>query len=859
MKDASAVPAAREHAAERSSAGGGGAARSGDARGSLLSLGSAIGNRRLGQALHSTLRMGGAGDAAEREAERAADRAVGAAPRGPADARPSDAGASLSAAPPLVHEVLGRPGEPLRHDLRAFMEGRLGGDFGDVRVHTDADAARSARAVGARAYAVGPRVVFGPGEYAPGTAAGRRLVAHELAHVRQGEAGVLRRATYETRGTTFTGTNLQSRIDPGYWISRTLDHFALTVDPRMNADPEERDAVLAAVWALPPPTRVTSTDTRVIPIAPRPLPAPPAAPAAPGSAAPTAAAPAAPPTAPALAYRVTFTRPAGTGAKPGLELAFVNSGAGTVPVAAPAAPAAYQPTQPGMSFSGFPAGTTGNDFDAYFATYPQEHRALFQWLENTAPATFDQVVTTETRGARTAAPVTHRSVLHARGTRTGTGSSAGFSGLVISLVSQGTADAVQTVASSYRDRDAGDWRLEQLQARTPAANRLGTVSGLGAVPAAELPAVKLAVGDYFDRSTFPVRNAEVDAQIPIGSTGTTVLYTFVYGAANDVAVTRVGPVGTGTGQVDVNRVGMERVRGFPGRTAANSALRSWWTTRYPQGGALPAPVPAPAPPQGTQPDAAQVAQQQLQENLALMTAMEGLITAGIASAGWFDANWGIEVLDAAGTATRLDTLHHVPAAFRADTIDFAATDLRMLELALQTLTDGELTRLRGVKLGRKTASLSRNGATYSAGGAGQYGVTLMDQPAGGTRSVTVLYFAPLYANNDALFTGGTAANALPAVVMNLLHELGHATDYQGAGPAAAFNAWRAQHPQTSPTWYAASGPGTEFFPEAFALYHSDPRWLCANAPLVYAWFDELARTGTPPAATAQLTPPATCP
>jgi hypothetical protein len=65
------------------------------------------------------------------------------------------------------------------------METRFGHDFSQVRVHTDARAAESARAVNANAYTVGSNVVFGEGRYAPRSVAGRRLVAHELAHVVQ--------------------------------------------------------------------------------------------------------------------------------------------------------------------------------------------------------------------------------------------------------------------------------------------------------------------------------------------------------------------------------------------------------------------------------------------------------------------------------------------------------------------------------------------------------------------------------------------------------------------------------------------------------------------------------------------------
>jgi hypothetical protein len=50
--------------------------------------------------------------------------------------------------------------------------------------------------VRALAYTVGPHVVFAPGRYAPGTREGRRLLAHELAHVAQQDtAGGLPAAT----------------------------------------------------------------------------------------------------------------------------------------------------------------------------------------------------------------------------------------------------------------------------------------------------------------------------------------------------------------------------------------------------------------------------------------------------------------------------------------------------------------------------------------------------------------------------------------------------------------------------------------------------------------------------------------
>ncbi len=69
------------------------------------------------------------------------------------------------------------------------MEPRFGHDFSQVRIHTDERAATSAQTVDASAYTVGQNVVFGAGQYTPGTGDGQRLLAHELAHVIQQERG----------------------------------------------------------------------------------------------------------------------------------------------------------------------------------------------------------------------------------------------------------------------------------------------------------------------------------------------------------------------------------------------------------------------------------------------------------------------------------------------------------------------------------------------------------------------------------------------------------------------------------------------------------------------------------------------
>jgi hypothetical protein len=90
-----------------------------------------------------------------------------------------------SAAPRSVHETLCSPGQPLDVSTRAFMEPPFGQDFSQVRVHTDAQAAESARAVNAQAYTAGSDIAFGRAQYAPETWSGKELLAHELAHTVQ--------------------------------------------------------------------------------------------------------------------------------------------------------------------------------------------------------------------------------------------------------------------------------------------------------------------------------------------------------------------------------------------------------------------------------------------------------------------------------------------------------------------------------------------------------------------------------------------------------------------------------------------------------------------------------------------------
>jgi Domain of unknown function (DUF4157)/Bacterial toxin 4 len=89
----------------------------------------------------------------------------------------------------VAHDALATPSRPLDAMTLRAMETQFGYDFSAVRVHDDAPAAATAAEIDAAAFTVGQDIVFGAGRYAPATAEGRELLAHELAHtIQQREA-----------------------------------------------------------------------------------------------------------------------------------------------------------------------------------------------------------------------------------------------------------------------------------------------------------------------------------------------------------------------------------------------------------------------------------------------------------------------------------------------------------------------------------------------------------------------------------------------------------------------------------------------------------------------------------------------
>src|SRR5690606_10763612 len=147
--------------------------------------------------------------------------------------------------PPLVRAALTSPARTLDGRAKAAMENRAGLDLSGVRIHTGPVAERSVDALAAEAYTVANHIVFGPGRYAPDSATGMHLLAHEVAHVAQQtgrNAGipVVQRQPKPAKGTAKAGKFYQYVIDEiasqesDYDQQRQAEKYEFMVRKQMN-------------------------------------------------------------------------------------------------------------------------------------------------------------------------------------------------------------------------------------------------------------------------------------------------------------------------------------------------------------------------------------------------------------------------------------------------------------------------------------------------------------------------------------------------------------------------------------------------------------------------------------------------
>lgn len=142
------------------------------------------------------------------------------------------------------------PGRPLDGDVRSGMEARFGHDFSQVRVHSDEKSAATTRAYGALAYTTGSDIFFNSGRYRPDTATGRRLLAHELAHVVQ-QAGAP--SAVQTKDMSTPGDAAERTADAAAHI------FGQRAQPDRSLALDLRDALRATRTPRPMAQRAVPT------------------------------------------------------------------------------------------------------------------------------------------------------------------------------------------------------------------------------------------------------------------------------------------------------------------------------------------------------------------------------------------------------------------------------------------------------------------------------------------------------------------------------------------------------------------------------------------------------------------------
>lgn len=160
------------------------------------------GNRYIQRVIQAKLKVGQPGDVYEQEADRVAEQVMRMpelqvqrrADEGEEEELSQTKGnpVQTSEVEPDVEEgitALRGRGQALSESDKAFFKPRFGQDFSDVRIHSNPEASKMARALNAKAVTTGRDIVFGSGQYRLGTTAGRRLLAHELAHVVQQAGG----------------------------------------------------------------------------------------------------------------------------------------------------------------------------------------------------------------------------------------------------------------------------------------------------------------------------------------------------------------------------------------------------------------------------------------------------------------------------------------------------------------------------------------------------------------------------------------------------------------------------------------------------------------------------------------------
>ncbi len=130
-------------------------------------------------------------------------------------------------------------GRSLNKKERSFFEPRMGYDFSNVKIHTDAAAAQSAQAVDALAYTTGNNIVFNHDQFKPDTDSGKKLLSHELTHVvQQTKDNIGNKISRYSHDSSCKEDDLKSIVWPGDYAAKLLTNNALKILRLAPSDPK---------------------------------------------------------------------------------------------------------------------------------------------------------------------------------------------------------------------------------------------------------------------------------------------------------------------------------------------------------------------------------------------------------------------------------------------------------------------------------------------------------------------------------------------------------------------------------------------------------------------------------------------
>ncbi len=136
-------------------------------------------------------------------------------------------------------------GSPLPVTTQTFMESRFGADFGGVRIHTGSEAGHLSAELNAQAFTVGSDIYFNQGKFAPESASGQHLLAHELTHTIQ-QGGEYRATSGHVQRQTPAGTTAEAPVDHGL-TGDMLHQIARRLRNAMAGWGTDEEAIFSAI------------------------------------------------------------------------------------------------------------------------------------------------------------------------------------------------------------------------------------------------------------------------------------------------------------------------------------------------------------------------------------------------------------------------------------------------------------------------------------------------------------------------------------------------------------------------------------------------------------------------------------